>query len=122
MRKFHIHLFFVLLFFLFCENSLAKAGGVGVGGGFLDFGGNRVAVNGSSSKEILRERPIKRTSPAPQDKKAGIDGVDKKKEGGLLNPQNQNLATKKNRMTIDERRALRRQIYDAGHDVYVAPK
>jgi hypothetical protein len=120
MHKLHIHLFFFLLFSLFGENSLAKSGGVG--GGFLDFGGNRVAVNGSSSKEILRERPIKRTSPAPQDKKAGIDGVDKKKEGGLLNPQNQNLATKKNRMTIDERRALRRQIHDAEHDVYVAPK
>jgi hypothetical protein len=75
-------------------------------------------------------------NPAPERREAQLQHADKKMEKDVLvddrndakrqappaaNPSNGNADTnqKRSRMTPDERRALRRQINEAGHDIYV---
>ena len=120
MCKFHIKLFLLLFFIL--SNGAALANSGNIGGGFFGFGKNTVEVSGDSPKEILHERQAKKTAALSKEKKAEITRDEQRKESNLANSGNQNLASKKNRMTLEERRALRRQIHDASSEVYVSPK
>ncbi|MCU6433451.1 hypothetical protein LPB67_06605 [Undibacterium sp. Jales W-56] len=50
------------------------------------------------------------------------EGIDAKKNLEHAAADKSETTQKRSRMTLDERRALRRQIQDAGHDIYVPSK
>lgn len=120
MYKFQFKLF-TLLFFILCNgNVFAHANDLG--GGFFGFGSNAVGVGSETQKDVLHERQAKKTAALSKEKKAEIAQNEHRKELNQLDTGNQNLVSKKNRMTPEERRALRRQIHDVGNEVYVSPK
>ena len=120
MCKFKFKSFALFFFILFEGHALADS--TGLGGGFFGFGRNAIDVSIGSPKEVLHERQTKKTAAFSAEKKAEITRHEQRKEVNQPNSGNQNLASKKNRMTLEERRALRRQIHDAGSEVYDAPK
>ena len=120
MCKFQFKLFVFIFFILFEGHALADA--TGLGGGFFGFGRNAVGVSSGSPKEVLHERQAKKTAALSAEKKVEIARNEQRKELNPPNSGNQNSTSKKNRMTHDERRALRRHIHDAGSEVYDSPK
>lgn len=120
MRQFHIKLVLFLVFTFFGGSAFAEI--IGLGGGFFGTGKNTVGISSNSPKEVLRERQAKKAAALSNEKKAEIARNEQPKESIQPNSDHQNPASKKNRMTLEERRALRRQIHDAGSDVYVSPK
>lgn len=120
MCKFQFKLFVVIFFILFEGQALAYA--TGIGGRFFGFGRNTAEVSSGSPKDVLHERQTKKTAAHSAEKKAEIARNEQRKELSPPNLGDQKSASKKNRMTLDERRALRRQIHDASSEVYDLPK
>lgn len=88
---------------------------------FFGFGKAQVSARQAERKEqkmLQQERKMNR-----QFDKDGAEheGVDVKKSAER-SADKSDTAQKRSRMTLDERRALRRQIQDAGHDIYVPSK
>lgn len=97
-------------------NVLAESGRLGAF--FFGFGKNNVEAGHASTKEIMRQKQAKKAAALNRD--THTEDVE---QGKALNtPSPENSASKKSRMTPEERRALRRQIHDAGNEVYVSPK
>ena len=105
-------------------NVLAETGRLGAG--FFGLGKNNAEGGNTSAKEIARQKQARKTTAINREKRpatATATATDEQgKELNAPNSENSNLASKKSRMTPEERRALRRQIHDAGNDVYVSPK
>ncbi len=118
MNKLNIKFLALLLMVLQGGNVLAEPGRLG--SGFFGFGKNNAEGGSATPKEILRQKQIKKAAVLNREKQ--LEGADQGKELNTPNSENSNLTSKKSRMTPEERRALRRQIHDAGNDVYVSPK
>lgn len=114
-RKFLV----LLLLALQGGNVLAESGRFG--GGFFGFGKNNAEGANASTKEVMRQKQ-KKAAALKSEKRTGIAQDVQGKELKTPDSENSGSTSKKNRMTPEERRALRRQIHDASNDVYVAPK
>ncbi|MES2105126.1 MAG: hypothetical protein V4634_13995 [Pseudomonadota bacterium] len=69
-----------------------------------------------------REAQLQRAADKKMEKEAVVDDRNEaRRQAPVANPSNGNgeATQKRSRMTPDERRALRRQINEAGHDIYV---
>ncbi len=105
-------LVFFLLLQAACGIALAEPGRFGAG--FFSFGKSHAPEH--------REAQLQRAADKKMEKEALIDERnDNKRHPPAANPANGNndAAQKRSRLTPDERRALRRQINEAGHDIYV---
>lgn len=116
--KLNLKLFVLLLLALQGGNVLAESGRLGAG--FFSFGKNNAEGGNTPTKEIMRQKQVKKAAALNREKHP--DAGEQGKELNTPNSENSNLTSKKSRMTPEERRALRRQIHDAGNDVYVSPK
>lgn len=119
MRQFDTKLFFLISLAFFANNAIAESGRLG--GGFLGFGKDTVEISSGSPKEVLRERQARKSATLAKEKKGEITRNEPGKSPTLPMLESQ-INAKKSRMTAEERRALRRQIHDAGNDVYISPK
>jgi len=102
---------FFMLLQTACLSALAEPGHFG---GFFSFG--------KSNAPEHREAQLQRAADKKMEKETLIDERnDSKRQVPVANPSNANPdnTQKRSRMTPDERRALRRQINEAGHDIYV---
>ena len=120
MCKFQFKLFSLIFLTLIGADALAESNSLG--GSFFGFNRNTVVASSDLPKDVLHERQAKKTAVLSKEKKAEIARSEQRKESDQPNSGNQNSTLKKNRMTLEERRALRRQIHDAGNEVYVLPK
>jgi hypothetical protein len=120
MNKLNIKFFVLLLLALQGGNVLAQSSGLGAG--FFGFGKNNAEGGSASIKETVRQKQASKTAATSREKRPVATQDVQGKESNAPNSENSNLTSKKSRMTPEERRALRRQIHDAGNDVYVSPK
>lgn len=116
--KLNLKFLVVLLLALRGGNVFADPGRLGAG--FFGFGKSNAEGGNASTKEIMRQKQAKKAAALHREKIP--EGAEQGKELNAPNSGNSNLTSKKSRMTPEERRALRRQIHDAGNDVYVSPK
>lgn len=80
--------------------------------------------NNAEGREILRKEPLTQRRPEKSagrnnERRSGLSNQELKKDLSKHNSENLNAPAQKNRLTPDERRALRRQIHDAGNDLDV---
>lgn len=123
-----IYTLFSVIFILFgaAGNALAESGKAA--GGFFGFGKrqgethrNPSQDNVASRKEFQKqrqgERALDHRAEKPSNEKQNLDS-------SKANAPNGDGAgnAKTGRLTLEERRALRRQIRDAGNDIYTKPK
>lgn len=120
MNNLNIKFLLLLLLALQGGNVLAESGRLGAG--FLGFGKNNTEGGNVSTKEVVRQKQAKKTAALNRQKRTEAAQDGHSKELNTPNSENLNSTSKKSRMTPEERRALRRQIHDAGNDVYVSPK
>lgn len=113
---------FLVLLTLSLHGDFASADSGRFGGGLLSFGKNNIDGGEVSRKELVRERQTIKATGRNNEKRARFVDQAVNNESIKQSPENSNAPLKKNRMTPDERRALRRQIHDVGNDLYVPPK
>lgn len=119
MNKAHIKFLVLLLLNLQC--SVVKADSGRFGGGFFLFGKNTVEIAEGSYKNQQRQKQADKTTVRKWEKRDVITNKEQSKNLSKQATENANV-TKKNRLTPEERLALRRQIQDASNDLYVIPK
>lgn len=104
-----------LVFFLLLQTvSLTALAEPGRFGGFFSFGKSKAPEH--------REEQVQRVADKKMEKEALVEQRNEaKRQAAPAGPSNGGgeATQKRSRMTPDERRALRRQINDAGHDIYV---
>ncbi|MES2047589.1 MAG: hypothetical protein V4447_04250 [Pseudomonadota bacterium] len=118
--KLNIKILVLLLLALQGGNVSAESGRLGAG--FFGFGKNNVEGGNASTKETMRQKQAKKAAALKSEKRSAAAQDEQGKELNAPNSENSNSNSRKSRMTPEERRALRRQIHDAGSEVYVAPK
>lgn len=119
MNKAHIKFLVLLLLNLQC--GVVKADSGRFRGEFFLFGKNTVETAEGSNKDQQRQKKTDKTIVRKWEKRDVITNKEQSKNLSKQTTDNANII-KKNRLTPEERLALRRQIQDASNDLYVIPK
>ncbi len=104
----------------------------GIGASAADAGRERAWFSGKkelsqagqaqSHKEQIKQRRAERVAARENIKNAQQDAHEQTKGGNLDASTDLDTAVGKGRLTLEERRALRRQIREASNNLYVPPK
>jgi hypothetical protein len=120
MNKSHTKFFVLLLLSL--RGGIASADVGRFGSGFFGFGKNNVESADGSHKDLQRQKQVNKAPGRNGEKRTGLINQEQGKEANKQSIENSTTALKKNRLTPDERRALRRQIRDASNDLNAPSK
>lgn len=112
----HLKLSVSLLVLVTTGAALAEPGH---GGGFFGFSGHFAGRDPARREEVLQRQQERR---AERKEANGAERCNEARRAGERACANPESAPKRNRLSPEERRALRRQIQNAGQELYVPAK
>lgn len=110
-------------FFLLVLTGLANAENSRLSREFLSF-----VKNDTQTSDVVRDERKLRQSINKVDARVTVKRVnldphsDGERSKNLIGDSQGSVTLKRNRLSVEERRALRRQIHDANHDLYISKK